>query len=215
MPVIELMIFDFDGTLVSSGEDIAASVNYMLRKIQLPERSEEEIISFVGDGTVQLIRRSLGPERCEKYYDEALEIFMNRYEDHLLDRTRLYPGIGEVLEHFSRKTKLIVTNKRHHFTIKIAEALNIARYFDDVIARDNYPYVKPDGRLLEMILRQYRLNAVQTAVIGDGINDVLMAKSAGAWSCAFLNGLTPKDVLLGHEPNFTYSRADELKQIFQ
>ncbi len=214
MPVIDLMIFDFDGTLVSSGEDIAGSVNYMLRQIDLPEKTEEEIISFVGDGTVRLIERALGPEGRDRY-DEAMQIFTDHYEDHMLDRTCLYPGIRDVLEYFSGKKKLIVTNKRYRFTSKMAKDLGITRYFDDIIARDNYPYVKPDQRLLESLMHKFALGSNRTAVIGDGINDLLLAKSVGAWSCAFLKGLTPREVLLAHDPNFSYEQIDELKRIFQ
>ncbi len=209
-----MMIFDFDGTLVSSGEDIAQSVNYMLRKLHLPEREEKEIIGFVGDGTPKLIQRSLGPSAQEKY-DEAFRIFLAHYEEHMLDRTRLYEGVEEVLKHFSQKKKVIVTNKRYQFTAQMVKSLGIEKYFEEIIARDNYHFKKPDRRLILSILEKYGIEPEKTAVIGDGINDVILAKSAGAWSCAFLNGLTTRGDLLGLDPDFTCESILELKNIFQ
>lgn len=213
MPFIDLMIFDFDGTLVSSGEDIAASVNEMLRIIGLPQRPEEEVIGFVGDGTAKLIERALGPAQQDRY-DEALSIFRTHYNEHMLDRTRLYPGITGVLTFFSGKKKLIVTNKLHQFTISMAESLGIKDCFQGIVARDSHPFSKPDHRLLESLMDEYAAQPDRTAVIGDGINDIIMAKGAGAWSCAYLNGLTQRETLLKYQPDFTYEDPSELKLIF-
>lgn len=210
---IDLLIFDFDGTLVSSGEDIAASVNEMLRVVGLPQRDEREIIGFVGDGTAKLIERSLGPDHLDRY-EEALNLFRTHYSRHMMDRTRLYPGILDVLEFFSGKKKLIVTNKLHQFTFEIAESLGIGDYFQAIVARDSHRFSKPDPRLLESLMGEFGARPDRTAVIGDGINDIIMAKGAGAWSCAHLNGLTPREALLKHQPDFTYEDPSELKSLF-
>lgn len=213
MPFIDLLIFDFDGTLVSSGEDIAVSINEMLRVIGLPQLHEREIIGFVGDGTAKLIERSLGPDHLNRY-EEALNLFRAHYSEHMMDRTRLYPGILDVLAFFSGKKKLIVTNKLHQFTVDMAESLGIKDCFQGIVARDSHQFSKPDRRLLESLMGEYAARPDRTAVIGDGINDIIMAKGADAWSCAYMNGLTPREALLKHRPDFTYEDPSELKKIF-
>ncbi|HPC73683.1 MAG TPA: HAD-IA family hydrolase [Syntrophales bacterium] len=213
MKPIDLMVFDFDGTLVQSGEDIASSVNRTLRGLGLQPLERERIIRFVGDGVNKLIERSLGAAHRD-LFDRALSMFRDVYGKHLLDSTGLYPGVREVLEHFREKRKVILTNKSHVFTMRIAEALDLKGHFDDIIAGDSTPYVKPDPRLIRPLMERFRANPDRTAVIGDGPQDVLLARSAGALSCAFLNGLAPRTDLLALEPDLTCERLDELKTFF-
>ncbi|HPL64112.1 MAG TPA: HAD-IA family hydrolase [Syntrophales bacterium] len=213
MANLELMIFDFDGTLVSSGEDIAASVNHVLAAFGLPVREGKEIMQFIGDGVMRLIERSLGPAHVN-LKDEALALFSTHYGEHMLDSTRLYGGIDRVLDHFREKDKIIVTNKRHYFTVKMADALGIKDSFSEIIGRDSGPYSKPDGRLVLSVLSNRGIDPRRAVVIGDGANDILMAKDAGVWSCAYLNGLSPAEDLLRLKPDFAYHYPVELIKIF-
>ncbi len=213
MVPVEILIFDFDGTLVSSGEDLVAAVNHTLCALSLPERPEKEILGFIGDGVDTLIGRSLGGEQMHRHA-EAMAIFSPYYETHMLDRTRLYPGVVNVLEHFADKKKLIVTNKRHAFTVKIARQLGILSYFNEVFGRDSHRHVKPDPRLLTSILEKYGVSADRAAMIGDGTTDLIMAKGAGVRSCAHLAGLTDPDLLRAHGPDFTYENIEEIVNYF-
>lgn len=97
---VDLLIFDLDGTLIESKWDIADSVNLTLRDLGVPERPQEEIFGFVGDGVKKLLRLAVG-EGNQDLYDEALRVFRGHYLAHCLDRTMFYPGINEVLMHFS------------------------------------------------------------------------------------------------------------------
>lgn len=213
MTEIDLMIFDFDGTLVSSGNDIAASVNHTLTTLGIPVLKKERIIEFVGDGVEKLIGRSLG-DKDKGRFDEAAEIFMSHYRKHMLDTTELYPGVLSALSHFQDKKKIILTNKRHIFTSRIAERLKIADYFDEIIGADNTPYKKPDPRLLPPILKKFKTAPDHTVVIGDGVNDILLARNAGVLSCAFLNGLDSRNTLISLKPDFSCEDISELRGIF-
>ena len=90
MKKIDLMIFDFDGTLIYSGDDLANSVNYTLKQLGIPLLDRETIIGFIGDGVTRLVERSLGDKHCE-LFNRAMEIFKVHYAEHLLDTTGLYP----------------------------------------------------------------------------------------------------------------------------
>ena len=101
MKKVDLMIFDLDGTLVSSGADLIQSINYTLNALKLKEKSEKEILSFVGDGVRKLIERALGQDHI-KYHEEAMIIFTDYYGKHLLDNTVLYPQVEDVLNNFRK-----------------------------------------------------------------------------------------------------------------
>jgi phosphoglycolate phosphatase len=213
MKKIDLMIFDFDGTLVSSGTDLAVAVNFTLNELGMPQRPVKEIIGFVGDGVRSLIERSLG-DRQEKSVDNALKIFTDYYRDHLLDNTKIYPNVMDVLTNFADKTKIILTNKRHEFTLKIAKALKLEKHFYEIIGADTMPYQKPDGRLIDYLLHKYEAKKDKTVMIGDGINDIYVAKNGGIISAAYLNGLGPKDDLLAAKADYYCESLLELNSIF-
>jgi len=208
----DLLIFDFDGTLVDSGEDLIISINHTLEKLGLPARRPGEVISFVGDGVDKLIERSIGPGGMNKF-DEALRIFTENYSKQMLKHTRLYPEVKDVLEHFRGKRKLIITNKRYRFTKEIADFLGITPYFEEIIGRDSYPYSKPDPRVLLEAMERHHTDGGHTVVIGDGVNDIKMARQAGAIVCAYLNGLGKRDELLDLNPDLFCENLREITKL--
>jgi len=214
MTKIDFMIFDFDGTLVQSCQDLAAAVNYALRRLGAPILDLNTVKHFIGDGVKKLIERSLGDER-KGDLDKAREIFLSYYEDHLLDTTSLYPGVLEILDHFHGIHKVIITNKPENLTLKIAQGLGVDGYFEEIVGMDSRSYVKPDKRLLLPYLDKFSVDKEKTVVIGDGVNDVRLAKNAGVMSCALLNGLTDRNQLFALEPDFSCERISELKDLFR
>jgi phosphoglycolate phosphatase len=213
MKPIDLMIFDLDGTLVTSGKDIAASVNYALETMGLPTVEERVILEFIGDGVKKLIERSLGKASHDRF-EEALNLFSRHYDEHMLDTTILYPGVKEVLRHFHDKKKVILTNKRHRFAAALCDALQLTRSFDDILGADSTPYIKPDARLVGPLLERYHAHPDRTVVIGDGVNDILLARNAGLLSCAILNGLTSRETLLNLNPDDVCEYLSEITNIF-
>jgi phosphoglycolate phosphatase len=213
MKSVDLMIFDLDGTLVTSGPDIAASVNYSLQIMGLPVIEDRLILEFIGDGVKKLIERSLGPALHDRF-EEALTIFSQHYQEHMLDTTTLYPGVLEALQHFYKKNKVILTNKRHHFAVGLSDALQLTPVFDEIIGADSTSYIKPDARLADVIMRRFQAHPDRTVVIGDGVNDILLAKNAGLLSCAFLNGLTGRETLLNLKPDDSCEHLFEITELF-
>jgi len=213
MTEVDLMVFDFDGTLVCSGDDLVASVNHTLEQLGRASLQKNKIIGYIGDGVRKLIERSLGDAFPEKF-DEALQVFMAYYGKHLLDSTDLYPGVIDVLDHFQNKKKIIVTNKMQSFTVRITEGLGIAHHFNDIIGVDSTSYKKPDSRLIAPVFEKYGIKKRRSVVIGDGDNDILLAKNIGALSCALLNGLGARDKLLSLKPDYFCESIEEVKTMF-
>jgi phosphoglycolate phosphatase len=214
MQKADLLIFDLDGTLVRSGEDIAAAVNHTLDALGLSAIDHDTIKNFVGDGLQALLKRSMG-SNGDEYLDRAAVLFSDHYYSHLLDNTTLYPDVLQVLNYFRNKKKVIVTNKREAFTLRIVEGLGIRDQFIDILGEDSTPYKKPDGRLLDHVMRKWGVSPNMTTVIGDGINDILVARNAGAISCAFLNGLTERGKLLSLHPDWTCESLSELMGVIE
>jgi phosphoglycolate phosphatase len=214
MKSVDFMIFDFDGTLVNSGMDIAASVNHTLEMLGVPQKDPNTIIRFIGDGVQKLIEKSIGPDFGDRFH-EAMENFSSHYAEHMLDTSRLYDSVIEILRHFQEKKKIIVTNKRKYFTLEMAKAFGLMEYFEEIIGADSTPYKKPDPRLLHPVIERYRAAPDRTVIIGDGVNDILLARHAGVFSCALLNGLTRREDLLSLNPDFYCEDISELKNLFR
>jgi phosphoglycolate phosphatase len=213
MKKVDLMIFDLDGTLVSSGADLIQSINYTLNALGLNEKPKKEILGFVGDGVRKLIEKVLGQDHI-KYQEEAMIIFTNYYGKHLLDNTGLCPQVEAVLNNFKNKTKIILTNKRYNFTMSIVQGLNIAKYFVEIIGADSTPFQKPDRRIIDYILEKYEIARKKTLIIGDGINDITVAKNSGILSCAYLNGLGNRQDLLNLNADYYCEDLLEINSLF-
>lgn len=210
---VEFLIFDLDGTLAATGKDLVTAVNYTMEALGLATLDHKSVISFVGDGVEELIKRALG-EKNKESFAQAMKIFLEYYGDHLLDQTVLCPGAKECLNYFSAKRKVVISNKRQDFTARIVQGLGIAPFFEDVVGGDVMPYKKPDPRLVEPYLKRFNVSREQTVIVGDGHNDILLAKNAGVRSCACLNGLVHRDKLLKLQPDYVCESLLELSELF-
>ncbi|MBP7764819.1 MAG: HAD-IA family hydrolase [Deltaproteobacteria bacterium] len=214
MKKVDLMIFDFDGTIADTGADLASSVNHTLAAMRLAPRPDKEILGFVGDGIRKLLERSLG-EQAAGRLDEALAVFSVHYEKHLLDRTVCCPHIEEVLKFFNHKMKVILTNKRLSMAVSIARGLHIDRYFMEIVGADSLPCMKPDPRVIDYLLEKYNVAPAKAVMIGDGVNDITVAKNAGILSCAYLNGLGNRETLLQMDADYYCEDLLDIHGLFQ
>lgn len=155
MKNINLIIFDLDGTLVDSREDIANAVNFTLREVGLKEKNLQEISSYIGLGMEDLMKKSLG-EREDALLKKAISIFEEYYKDHLGDNSVLYPGVKDVLEYFKNERKVIITNRNYQFAVSALRTLEVYDYFEDIIGGDDIGCMKPSSCPLDKII--HRLN---------------------------------------------------------
>src|SRR5690349_1815265 len=127
------VIYDLDGTLVDSKDDLADSVNAMLARLSLDQLPPATIQSFIGEGAERLIRRSLGPN--EHRYGEAAPIWREECGKRLLARTRLYPDIADVLRE-PPDVRAVLTNKPGGFAREILRGLGVLDAFRAVVGGD-------------------------------------------------------------------------------
>ena len=214
MKKVKLLVFDLDGTLIDSKKDIAAGVNFTLRRLGLPVLKNSTIYGFIGDGSWQLIERALDGHKKQDI-DEALKIFRDYYSRHLTVTTKLYPYVEEVLKHYCDKKKAVVTNKYESYALKILSDLKILKYFDLILGSDSVEKCKPHPLPINEAMRKFKALPSETVVIGDGVNDILAAKNAGVSSCAVGYGLESRERLLSYKPVYFVEKLADIKNFIK
>jgi len=204
-----LLVFDLDGTLVDSKEDLANAVNIALESFDLPPLQHPVIYSYVGDGASALIRRALPKEKTDRL-PEVLDRFLEYYRRHLLDTTRTYPGVAGALRKWAGIYRMaVLTNKGVAMTREILSGLSLDGYFFEVCGGDSFGTKKPDPEGLLHILREAGVEAQEAIMVGDSRNDVLAGKAAGTVTCGVTYGLAASG-FAEHPPDFTVDRFPDL-----
>lgn len=175
-----LIVFDLDGTLVDSRRDLSDAANAVLESCGAGPLSEEQIGRMVGDGAATLVARVFEASGLEQPAN-ALERFLALYDQRLLDHTRPYPGMVEVLEVLGlRATLAVLTNKPLASTRRILEGLDLARHFaDDAVVGGDGPFPrKPDPAGLRHLIARAKIPAESALLVGDSIIDWRTARAA-------------------------------------
>ena len=208
---VEVLIFDLDGTLADTRADLTDAVNNALEKLELPPLSMEQVCRHVGDGVHTLLSRALGREHRD-VIDKGIRFFREYYGVHLLDQTRLYPGVRETLEYFQGKPKTIVTNKPLDFAVRILKGLEIDAHFELVLGGDSTVERKPHPEPARKVLSATGVEARLAVMVGDSPADIEMAKQAGIYSVGVTYGLRPAAVLRAACPDLIVDDLRELQR---
>jgi phosphoglycolate phosphatase len=201
-----LAIFDLDGTLIDSKEDLALAVNYALAHAGAPTRSLDEVTHFVGDGPAKLIKRSVEPR--QELFDPVLETWAAYYAEHLLDHTVLYPGLAEVLA-AARRPLAVQTNKPGDLARKILRGLGVLDRFAVVRGSDEGPR-KPDPAGALQIAAQLGARPDEAVFVGDSKVDLETARAAGMEFVAVSWGYVPEQELAAAGAKIFVRSAAEL-----
>lgn len=176
----DLIIFDLDGTLIDSSEDIARAANMTLRAMGYCEQGIESIKENIGWGVKALLERLMpqeGPGRVE----EARDKFLDFYGKHLVVDTCLYPNVRETLSRFKElnKTMAVVTNKPVRLAQRILDLLDLSGFFVMVVGGDSFTYRKPHPEPIEKVVFALGAALGKTVLVGDSPIDCEAGMSAG------------------------------------
>ncbi len=176
---IRALIFDLDGTLIDSQQDLINATNATLRELGRLELAAATVSSFIGHGAAKLVSRALGPGANEREQADALQIFLRQYEANKLDHTVAYPGVPEALEKLFPMPMAVLTNKPLLPSTLILESLGLTKYFSAIYGGDSFETRKPDPLGAKQILQQFAVPPHDGLFIGDSEVDVQTARNAG------------------------------------
>lgn len=207
----KLLIFDLDGTLIDSKDDLIASVNATRAHMNLPPLPGPTVASYVGNGAPVLIRKAMGADATDAQVESALAFFLEHYNEHCLDRTRLYPGCQQVLDTARDRaiTLAILTNKPVRISNIIIDGLGLNGVFFRIYGGNSFTAKKPDPIGIDTLRAESQTDAARTVMIGDSSVDIRTARNAGVPSVGLTYGLQPES-LVEHPPDLLLDRMDDL-----
>jgi phosphoglycolate phosphatase len=183
---IRALVFDLDGTLIDSKQDLVVSVNATLRAIGRAELPADVVASYVGSGAPVLISKALGGSPDADELQRALKYFLSHYEEHKLDHTHAYPGVREALAQLDEMPMAVLTNKPVNISVRILEGLGLAPFFKVIYGGNSFATKKPDPLGANTVLGDLKVAANEAVMVGDSEVDVQTARNAGM-SSAIVN----------------------------
>ena len=200
-------ILDLDGTLMDTIEDLGNAINYAFSKLGFSPYSNEMVKSFVGNGSMNFVMRSLGEHGQDKF-EEVFELFSEFYKEHCTDSPKPYPGVLEFLEKHSGKCA-VLTNKPAEQTLKILGKFYLEKHFTSILGGDTALGRKPDPSGVLKIIEDSKWNASETLMVGDDVPDIGAARAAGIKVAAILGGFGRANELLEMKPDYAFGSFEE------
>lgn len=207
-----LIVYDLDGTLVDTQEDIAQAVNYALESLRAPARPADEIRRFVGWGLRELMATCLATTD-PSLIDRGVALFEACYRQHLLDHSRLYPGGRDALEHFKDRHQAVLTNKPNPFACDLLEGLGVGRYFVEIIAGNSGYPKKPDPTSLLALMERLGVSAAHTILVGDSPIDIQTGRRAKVLTIVVSHGFSDEQALQAAQPDAQVKDFDALLEL--
>ena len=209
-------IFDLDGTLIDSLEDIANAANETLRQLGKPTCTIESFKTHVGDGVSMLFQRAL-PETKDNpdLLAQCMAIYQGCYDVGWDRRTKPYPGITTMLEQaLESGLKLaVLSNKPDHFTKRCVERFFPDLAFEQVVGHSQRFPRKPDPTSAKWIASQLSKNPLRVAYVGDTNTDMKTAANAGFFAIGVAWGFRPETELREYGARVVAHAPSDLKEI--
>lgn len=209
---MHLLIFDLDGTLVDSKQDLIDSVNATRGYMNLAPLPGELVAKYVGRGALALIRSALGETAPESDVEKAHRFFIDYYGAHMLDKTVLYDGVREAIDRMKSQghTLAVLTNKPVRFSERMMEKLGLGGHFIRIYGGNSFePKKKPDPIGILSLLEETGISKAKTIMVGDSSVDIRTARNAGVRACGCLWGFQP-ETFVAEPPDFTIDHLDQL-----
>ena len=211
---ISACIFDLDGTILDTLQDLANSVNYALNQKGYPQRTVDEVRSFVGNGIPKLIERAVPEGTAETEIEETLMIFKEHYAVHLNDNTKPYDGIISLLENLKSKgiSTAVVTNKAHFAAAELTKQFYSSLIDVTVGQKDGVP-TKPDPTALNEALKTIGVKSENAVFVGDSDVDVFTAHNGNLKCIGVTWGNRDEDVLLTNGAEYIAHKPEDILNI--
>jgi phosphoglycolate phosphatase len=203
------LIFDFDGTIVNSSDDVLRSLDFALRSAGLvPSRPLDS--TLIGPPLASMIRKAV-KNVSDHHLERAVAAFRQHYDNSGYPCTTLYPGVMDLLQIARERgaKSLIATNKPRHATVAILERLGVRGEFSDILCIEDYPAMDKVA-LVGELLRRDELVSNKGWIIGDATSDIQAGKAHRLKTVAHLGGYSNPALLLAECPDFAIESMDQL-----
>lgn len=207
----EAVIFDLDGTLTDTLGDLKNSVNYALREFGYPERTLEEVRSFVGNGVRRLICSSVPENTDEEISGRCLSVFKEYYKNNSLVETKPYDGIISMLERLKRQgvKTAVVTNKMHEAAEEIVKIF-FGNLIDMTLGQVDGVAQKPQPDGIYDVLEKLGVSKEKSVYVGDSEVDCITAKNAEVPCIGVTWGFRDKSVLTENGADYIANTPEEI-----
>lgn len=194
--MIRSILFDLDGTLLDTLDDLANSVNYALRTHHLPERSHTEIRSFLGNGIRNLMLDAVGRGMSDEAFEPVFQTFRTYYVEHCLDKSKPFAGIIDLLKALQQRgiTMAVVSNKLHPAVVELNERF-FKDYITSAVGESATVRRKPNPDAVLAALSELGCSKDEAVYVGDSEVDLHTAQNAGMQCMLVLWGFRGEDFL--------------------
>lgn len=207
------VIFDLDGTLLNTLDDLADSVNQVLETHGFPKRTTDEIRHFVGNGIFKLVKRALPECSDTDTVKSCFDEFCAVYKENMMNKTKPYNGIESLINNLKKSGfKLAVVTNKADFAAKALCNSLFADSFDLVIGSDGKRKNKPSPESTEYILNKLNLQKSEVLYVGDSDVDALTAENAGVDFTAVLWGFRDLADFKGYKYKNAVNTVNELEK---
>lgn len=193
----KLIIFDLDGTLLDTLDDLKESVNFALDHYQFPLRTREQVRKDIGNGVAKLIERSIPKGAANPQYFDCLALFRKHYGEHYFENTFPYEGMLEVVKELKKKGYLlaVATNKIDKLAHRLVE-MHYPNCFDYILGDIDGVPKKPNPNMINNILQHFNLSKDDAFYIGDTNVDEQTAVNSGLDYFLLTYGYRTKEEIL-------------------
>lgn len=187
------LLFDLDGTLVDSLDELDLCINLALSQYHLPHIEKSDVARFIGKGTSIMVQRTLShliaESQCDQYFKPVLIAYNDNLSRYAGAKTICLPGVPEALDRLSQHYPLaLVTNKPRAVTLPLLKKLGLENYFQVIVAGDDTVHPKPAPDMLWLAANKLHVEASACIMIGDSMNDQQAAMRAGMNACLLNTG---------------------------
>ncbi|MCF7862005.1 HAD-IA family hydrolase [Candidatus Woesearchaeota archaeon] len=210
----KLLLFDLDGVLLDSSKAIVKRFNEAMTEFGYDEWEPQSIRNTIGRPLVE-VWKDMDPDISEEKINQMLGFFRNDYLKLLMKNTEVYPGVIKTLHHLNQDHIMaIVTNKRTIETIPLIKAIGIYEFFTKVYGADIVSDPKPHPEMLQLALKELKIEKEDAIMIGDSVSDIKAAHSAGIECAVVESGFGLIGDMLEYEPEYILNTVEDLKDLF-
>lgn len=207
-------IFDLDGTLLDTLEDLQASVNHTMHMLGFPERTLDEIRIFLGNGVRNLLKLSMPDGQPDSVHNQAYQIFRAYYKEHCNDKTKPYPGVIDLLKKLKEQgIKTAVVSNKADFAVKELERIYFQDIVDVSVGQNSGIPRKPAPDMVLLALKELSAVKEDVVYIGDSEVDMATAKNAGIPCISVSWGFRTEEFLWQQGAERVVNTAGELERI--